>query len=233
MLLSSLSPYLTNVCLNLPSAQVGADRPVWSKTEATLSSANPPAARDEITAQAPSVRLEVLQEPKHATLKLKRPVPADAPPITPMGPPPVPLQRKVSIAVPSKKRARDVDDILGDEVDAIQAPVKIKTKVKEESHAPPAITTKKARRSPEKQVAPSKKRDRALSAYLDDAADDLPPPAVATSVPVPVAPANPFAGQPAPSQGAASLPFRQKRAKQLITLLQKEPSAVFVRTVSP
>lgn len=150
-----------------------------------------------------------------------------------MGPPPVPPQRKISIAVPSKKRARDVDDILGDEVDAIQAPVttKIKTKVKDEAQALSGLSsnaTKKARRSPEKQAAPSKKRDRELSAYLDDPIDSLPPAPVASSVPVPVAPANPFQGQPVPSQSAVSLPFRQKRAKQLITLLQKEPSAQIV-----
>lgn len=181
--------------------------------------------------------LEVPLPESRPTVKIKRTSFADAAPPTPMGPPPVPPQRKISIAVPSKKRARDVDDILGDEVDAILPPSKTKIKVKEESQAPPAaatsisISSKKARRSPEKQspapapAPPAKKRERDLNAYLDEPGETPPAPSPAS---VSSAPVNPFVGQPAPSQSAVNFPFRAKRAKQLITLLQKEPSAALV-----
>lgn len=151
-----------------------------------------------------------------------------------MAPPPVPPSRKISIVAPTKKRARDVDDILGDEVDAMtsQAQPAPRPPAKSQDEAP----TKKARRSPEKQLAP-KKRERELEAYLE--APTLPPPSAPPPGPVPVSAVgvtvpttNPFASEELPSLSGASVPFRHKRAKQLVTTLQKDPSAVLVSPIT-
>lgn len=171
-------------------------------------------------------------------IKLKtKAAPVSQTPVPPMAPPPVPLSRKISLVAPTKKRARDVDDILGDEVDAMisqsQPAPKISFKTKEKDEVP----TKKARRSPEKQAAP-KKRERELDAYLE--APTLPPASAPPHAPVPVSAVgvtipttNPFAGQESPSLSGANIPFKHKRAKQLVQILQKDPSAVLVSRLLP
>ena len=179
------------------------------------------------------------------SLKFKMPAPVvkTEPTVSPMAPPPVP-PRKISFAAPTKKRARDADDILADEVDAMATPnpASIVKSKKKETHPsePTGGSVKKARRSksPEKQSrvpAPTpqlkkkKRDDKELDAYLAESpasvAETPPPP------PVVAAPAyvNPFANDPPPSKSAGAMPFRIKRAKALVASLQKEPSAVFVR----
>jgi hypothetical protein len=161
-----------------------------------------------------------------------------------MAPPPVP-QRKISIAVPNKKRPRDVDDILADEVDAIAAPAAPKKK-SDTPETAGAGSVKKARRSPEKQIQPiqiqvqKKKKEAELDAYLDDPVDTpkpvpstpaVPPTRVPTtpSAPAPVinTPSDRSAGQPVP-KNSPGMSFRPKRAKALVATLQKDPSAIFV-----
>lgn len=185
------------------------------------------------------------------SLKFKMPAPIikTEPTVSPMAPPPVP-PRKISFAAPTKKRARDADDILADEVDAMTTPnpqTTVKPQKKKEGFPsePTGGSVKKARRSksPEKQsqaqvTAPTpqlkkkKRDDKELDAYLAESpasvAETPPPP------PVVAAPAyvNPFANDPPPSKSAGAMPFRIKRAKALVALLQKEPSAVFVRCFS-
>lgn len=158
-------------------------------------------------------------------------------PVLPMAPPPVP-QRKISIAVPNKKRPRDSDAILADEVDAITAPPPRKNDTPEIATAP-----KKARRSrsPEKQSTPlplqkikTKKKEMDLDAYLDMPDTPVPvpvpaPPVTPSPAPSVAAPVHRFANEPPASKSAGNMPFRMKRAKALVMLLQKEPSAAWVR----
>jgi len=250
---SSSEGFSTNVCPPCLVFLLGL-YVVWTKTEATLKQdaapqpIAPAPGPASVPAQTPSSRnrdpsAEVL-EPKSSSIKFKMPAPVTvkpepATPVLPMAPPPVP-QRKISIAVPNKKRPRDSDAILGDEVDAISAPPP-QSRKKETISPEKAAAPKKARRSRslEKQsVAPppktkiKRKDDKELDAYLDT--PDTP---VATTAPVVIpppvsaaaaAPANSFASQPPASRAAGNMPFRMKRAKALVTLLQKEPSAAWV-----
>jgi hypothetical protein len=160
-------------------------------------------------------------------------------PVLPMAPPPVP-QRKISIAVPNKKRPRDSDAILADEVDAISAPQPRKANISPEI----ATAPKKARRSrsPEKQSSQqlkikTKKKEMDLDAYLDtpDTPAPAPSPAVTPSPASSVVSAPQyqyrFANEPPASRSAGNMPFRMKRAKALVTLLQKEPSAAWVSLI--
>lgn len=247
---------------------------VWNKTEATLSS-----ARGETYRPVHGLSTSSPAPPRAPTPVAAPPVPESKPSIkikakgnnapsgspqtmTPMAPPPVPLNRKISIAAPSKKRTRDIDDILGDEVDAITRepksqptkPTSIsftsKPKHKDEGPSKKARTSK----SPEKQsgaISISKKKDRELEAYLNTPSPSpvpqpkpvlkaTPTPTAAPAVPAPAAapavvmPAqSPFADQDLPSLGGANVPFRPKRAKVLVSTLQKEPSAALVRPHIP
>lgn len=178
------------------------------------------------------------------SLKFKMPAPIikTEPTVSPMAPPPVP-PRKISFAAPTKKRARDADDILADEVDAMTTPnsqTTVKPQKKKEGFPsePTGGSVKKARRSksPEKQSqvpAPTpqlkkKRDDKELDAYLAESpasVAETPPPSPVVAPPAYV---NPFANDPPPSRSAGAMPFRIKRAKALVALLQKEPSAVFV-----
>jgi hypothetical protein len=197
-------------------------------------------------------------EPRNSTpnpsLKFKMPAPIvkTEPAASPMAPPPVP-PRKISFAVPTKKRARDADDILADEVDAMtaptsqaQTPMTVKPHKKKDAPASEAAggVTKKARRSksksPEKQsqlpaptqVKKKKRDDKELDAYLAESPASVPetppPPPVTMATPVN---GNPFANDLPPSKSAGTMPFRMKRAKALVAILQKEPSAVWVSFV--
>ena len=127
---------------------------------------------------------------------------------------------------------------MADEVDAISAPQPRKENISPEI----ATAPKKARRSrsPEKQSSQplklKKKKEMDLDAYLDT--PDTPAPAP-TSTPTPAVSSSPassvvsapqyrFANEPPASRSAGNMPFRMKRAKALVTLLQKEPSAAWV-----
>jgi hypothetical protein len=192
-------------------------------------------------APAPRAPSAETPEPRSSSIKFKMPAPVvkqePTTPVLPMAPPPVP-QRKISIAVPNKKRPRDSDAILADEVDAISAPQPRKENISPEI----ATAPKKARRSrsPEKQSSQqlkikTKKKEMDLDAYLDTpdtpASAPTPTPAVSSSPASSVvsAPQYRFANEPPASRSAGNMPFRMKRAKALVTLLQKEPSAAWVR----
>lgn len=173
------------------------------------------------------------------------PMPPPRQTVPPMAPPPVPPPRKISIAIPNKKRSRDADSMLGELIDAADDKPRPKGPRGDKDEAP----TKKARRSPEKQsMPPPKHKSTDLDAYLDElsAPGPGPVPAPAPPPPVPgalpaaalpiagsssVPPPSPFANAEAPSLGAANIPFRAKRAKALLAVLRNDPSAVWVSTL--
>ena len=263
---------------------------MWSRTEATLSTTAGNALNSQISGipperASPIPKARAVQaapsapQPAPAPIKFKlkppKSVTIDTTPtelVPPMAPPPLPPMRKQSITLSmsqeqkrkrkeSSRATNDLDEVLGNEVDAIARehrpdaaleglleprPKKAKLpaanlKSSMSATPPPIKTPSTVREAPPAAALSSETAEitsKKLHSSLTSASSSIPLVASASPDPAPVPPQiAPFAlppyERPSPPSdllptAGNSMPFKQRRARHLVTLLTKDTNSLIV-----
>jgi hypothetical protein len=227
----------------------------WRAIEATLkvNETAPEVVRAPvITIPRPQAPPPPPPQPKKLVIKTGKAVAIDPKPhhVAPMAPPPIPPSRKPSFSITfggeaSKKRkpANDLDDMLGAEVDAMNSLPKdsfeqlLEPKAKKPKIPKPSIPKlsipkpsipKPSPDPPARAVSPEKKKEKKSREV------PAPPPPVHAPPVAPVVPAtvpvytSPVPPADLPPTANNIMPFRPKRARNLVATLLKDPNAIIV-----
>jgi hypothetical protein len=229
---------------------------VWAKIEATLSNSSTSRPPVDTWSQGPPALQETnLIEttpllPAPVKLKLKTPksvlIDTSSQIVAPMGPPPVPLNRNKPVPVSADTRKRkptsgDLDDLLGAEVDAMDQShhsdsfeQMLEPKLKKQKLPKPSpdlvipkteVSGKAAGRAPSPEKRTKQKEPKVGPSLLAEPALPSIPPVVTTHYVPPQPPPD------LPPTSANSMLIKLRRARHLISTLQKVPEAGWVSGV--